>query len=276
MPSSTNNVKLGVCTVLYDGVDLGFTQGGVEVEVQSSTHEVKVDQFGETPVNELIMGRTVMAKVPLAETTIENLVAIMPGAVLVGNGTKATGTVTFATAAAANNDVVTIKGQAFTFKTAPAGAYQVLPGASFGDSAANLAAKINAAGVGVTATVAGGVVTLTCSDDGADGNAITLSKTGTNITVSGATLTGGVDATKKMAKVSTGVSVSLLDIAKTLILRPKGTSGEDDFTIWKAACPGAMSFAYKVDQERIFNADFKGYAMSNGDLFALGDITATA
>ncbi len=78
MASSTENVKLGVCTVLFDGNDLGYTKGGVEVEVATTTHEVKVDQFGETPISELITGRTVTVKTPLAETTLENLVAIMP------------------------------------------------------------------------------------------------------------------------------------------------------------------------------------------------------
>jgi hypothetical protein len=88
MASDTKNVKLGVCSVFFGGVDLGYTKGGVEVEVQTETHEVEVDQFGKSPIDEVIMGRTVTAKVPLAETTLENLVAIMPGAKLVDNAGK--------------------------------------------------------------------------------------------------------------------------------------------------------------------------------------------
>jgi len=87
MASDTKNVKLGVCQVLFDGIDLGYTKGGVEVEVKTETHEVQVDQFGKTPINEYIMGRTVTVKVPLAETTLENMVAIMPGATLKTSGT---------------------------------------------------------------------------------------------------------------------------------------------------------------------------------------------
>jgi hypothetical protein len=90
MASDTKNVKLGVCSVFFGGVDLGYTKGGVEVEVQTETHEVEVDQFGKSPIDEVIMGRTVTAKVPLAETTLENLVAIMPGAKLVDNSGKKT------------------------------------------------------------------------------------------------------------------------------------------------------------------------------------------
>ncbi|EXR82008.1 hypothetical protein J682_3459 [Acinetobacter baumannii 214216] len=83
MASDVKNVKLGVCKIMFDGVDLGFTKGGVDVTVSTETHKVQVDQFGQTPINEYILGRTVVVKAPLAETTLENLVKIMPGATLV-------------------------------------------------------------------------------------------------------------------------------------------------------------------------------------------------
>ena len=96
--SDTKNVKLGVCKVFYDGVDLGYTQGGVDVTVKTETHKVNVDQFGKTTINEVILSRDVTAKTPLAETTLENLVKIMPGAVLTEvGGSAATGTITIAT-----------------------------------------------------------------------------------------------------------------------------------------------------------------------------------
>ena len=82
MASDTKNVKLGVCRVSYNGVDLGYTKGGVEVSVKTETHKVLIDQFGKTPINEYVMGREVTVKCPLAETTLDNLVKIMPGATL--------------------------------------------------------------------------------------------------------------------------------------------------------------------------------------------------
>ncbi|MFP3609178.1 hypothetical protein SB778_03575 [Paraburkholderia sp. SIMBA_050] len=87
MASDTKNVKMGVCLVYYKGIDLGYTQGGVQVTVTTQTHKTNVDQFGKTTVNEQIMSRDVSVKVPLAETTLENLVATMPGATIVGTGT---------------------------------------------------------------------------------------------------------------------------------------------------------------------------------------------
>lgn len=90
MSSDIKNVKLGVCKVLFDGVDLGYTKGGVEVQVKTDTHQVMIDQFGKTPINEYIMGRTVSVKVPLAETTLENMIKVMPGATLVTDSIDST------------------------------------------------------------------------------------------------------------------------------------------------------------------------------------------
>lgn len=172
MASDIKNVKLGVCKVTFDGKDLGYTKGGVEVSVKTETHKVNVDQFGKTPINEYIMGREVTVKVPLAETTLENLVAIMPGAVLT---------------------------------------------------------------------------------------------------------TDTLDTKKKVVNVPTGIGSNLFDIAKTLVLHPidKADSDKsDDFTVFKAATAGALSFSYKLEDERIFSCEFNGYPNSAGKLFAVGDTTA--
>lgn len=276
MPSATENVKLGVCNVLFDGVDLGYTKGGVEVEVQTSTYEIMVDQQGQTPIGELVTGRTVSATVPLAEATLDNLVAIMPGSTLVSDGTKSTGTVTFVTGAPVNGDKVTLNGTDFIFKTVPVNQNDMAIPATFGAAAIALAAKINTSNLPFTAAVVGAVVTITAKQRGVSGN-VSLAKTAVtaaNITVSGATLTGGVDPTKAKVVVGTGVNVNLLSIAKTLVLRPKGTTGEDDFTIFKAACPGALNFTYQLDSERIYTAAFKGYAQDDGSLFVVGNVAA--
>lgn len=87
MSSSTENIRMGTCRILYDGTDLGFTTGGVEVTVATTTHEVKVDQYGDTLANEYIMGRTISIKAPLVETTIDNMAKIMPGADLITDNT---------------------------------------------------------------------------------------------------------------------------------------------------------------------------------------------
>ncbi len=276
MASNTDNVKLGVCNVLFDGVNMGYTKGGVEVEVTTSTHVVTVDQFGDTPIGEIITGRKVMAKVPLAETALENIVAIMPGASLIGDGSVATGTVTLSTAPPVNGDSITLGGVTFTFRTVISGAdqTQVPIGSTLNAAAENLADVINAYPHGYSATNSGAVVTIRSKKRGVIwNNAITrTAATPANITVVG--MSGGAASTKLKVAVPTAVSLNLLTVAKELILRPRGTFGEDDFTIHRAACPGAVNFTYNLDSERIYNAEFTGYVTDNDTLFTMGDVTA--
>ena len=279
-------MKLGVCQVLFDGVDLGYTQGGVEVTVKTDTHKVNVDQFGKTTINEYILGRDVMAKVPLAETTLENLVAIMPGATLVTTGgTAATGTITVTTNPVAN-DTILVNGATVTFKTALTGSgNEVLIGAAAANTATNLAAALNASTdpliAAATYSVAGAVVTATYGSQligpvkGVEGNAFTL-VTGTaaaKVTMSGATLTGGAEPTAKSVNVATGIGTDLLSVAKELRLHPSNKAASDkseDFVIPLAATSGALNFAYKLENERIYNVEFNGYPDSASKLFTVG------
>ena len=172
--SNTQNVKLGVCRVTFGGTDLGFTKGGVEVSVETQTHEVTVDQMGDTPINEYITSRSCTVTVPLAETTLENLVKVMPGATLV---------------------------------------------------------------------------------------------------------TDTQETTKKYVTVPTATGQSLLKVAQVLILHPIANAENDksdDFTVMRAATAGAMSYSYKLDDERIFSCEFKAYADEDGNLFKVGDTSAVA
>jgi hypothetical protein len=282
MKSDTRNVKLGVCRVYFDGDDLGLTQGGVEVNVTSETHKVEVDQMGKTPINEYVMGRSLTVKVPMAETTVENLIKIMPGATLTQTGgTKASGTVTITTNPS-DGETIIINGVTITFKTAVANNQtQVLIGASSAATATNLSNFINATSNPllslVDASPSTNVVTLTYEFVGVEGNTFTT-VTGTaaaKVTMGGATLTGGVDATKKYVSVDHGIGQDLLTSAKELRLHPTAKAAgdlSDDFVIPLANTGGALNFAYKLDQERIFNVEFTGYPdPTTGRLFIVGD-----
>lgn len=271
MTSSTKNVKLGTCNVFFDGKDLGLTKGGVEVEVATSTYEVTVDQFGNTPIGELINGRTVTANVPLVETTLDNLLSIMPGSQLVTDGAFASGTVTFSTAAPANGDKVSVHGTTFTFRTTPKVDTDLPIPVNHTEAANILADAINGTVLPVYATVTGAAVTITAETRGvADNIAITATfATPANVVVAG--MTGGVDVTAARVRVGTGVNINLIDVAKELRLRPIGTTGEDDFVIHRAATAGALNFTYNIDQERIYQANFKGYVDDTGGLFSIGN-----
>jgi hypothetical protein len=286
MASKTQNVKMGVCQISFGGVDLGYTKGGVEVIVATESKAVMVDQFGNAPIDEIVVGRTCKVKVPLAETTLENLVRIMPGATLTSTGSAAaSASITFSTAIPANGDKVTINGVDFVFKTVPVGANDVLIAGTFGAQSALLAAVINNSIdpliEQMLATSVSGVVTLTSRDLASYPNAWTLTKTfvtGANCTVTA--FSGGLDATKRKVVVGNAVGVSLLKVALALVIHPSGnaeTDRSDDFTIPLANTPGAMQFAYKIDQERIFDCEFQAFpdSANNGRLFIVGDASAT-
>jgi hypothetical protein len=281
MASDTRNVKLGVAKITYNGVDLGYTKGGVEVEVTTETHKVMVDQFGNSEINEFIMARTCKVRVPLAETTVENLVRIMPGATLTeSSGTQATGTIVFTDNPSAD-ETLTINGVRYTFKAEPTGDFQIDIGANLAGTLDNIVAKLNSAtapSVTRATYTEDGDDTLTITYDAKDvlGNAFTIATTA-GATVSGATLSGGVDS-KKRVDVSNAISTDLLAQAEELILHPSANAANDvseDFVIPLAATAGALTFAYKLDEERIYNVEFTAYPNPDtNQLFYIGDATA--
>jgi len=88
MTVNTGTVQVGPCSVTFGNTDLGLTKGGVKVEVTVDSYTVNVDQFGDAAIDEYIKGRAVKVTVPMAETDLNKLLAVIPGATLVGTTTK--------------------------------------------------------------------------------------------------------------------------------------------------------------------------------------------
>lgn len=105
------------------------------------------------------------------------------------DGVKASGTITFADQPTAN-DTVTVDETTLTFVSADAGEDEVLIGTDLAATLDNLLAALPES---VTGSKTNGVVTVTAATAGTAGNSIALAKSGSDITVSGATLSGGVD-----------------------------------------------------------------------------------
>ncbi|WP_042445187.1 hypothetical protein [Azospirillum sp. B510] len=84
MSITTEDIALGICDVTFHGIDLGSTKGGVEVTVKTTNFQVKADQMGETPLKDVITGTEVSVKVPMLETNLTKLLAVMPQAVGIG------------------------------------------------------------------------------------------------------------------------------------------------------------------------------------------------
>lgn len=120
--------------------------------------------------------------------------------------TGATSSVSFATAPTAvgnysfagqpaNNDTITLNGTTVTFVTAAPVGNQVQIGASLADTLTALLAFLTASAdvqlVKFSYTLVGSVLYVKSVATGTAGNALTTTKVGVNITVSGATLSGG-------------------------------------------------------------------------------------
>lgn len=79
-----DSIKIGVCDIFWTPapsatvtnpaeVFLGLTKGGVELTYTPEFKELTVDQFGKTPVEQVLIGETVVVKAPLAETSLDKL-----------------------------------------------------------------------------------------------------------------------------------------------------------------------------------------------------------
>lgn len=73
-----DNVKIGVCSVKFNNVDLGHTMEGVVVSYEPEYHDVMVDRYGSTVAEKVLIGEKLTATVTLAEATIANLRVAVP------------------------------------------------------------------------------------------------------------------------------------------------------------------------------------------------------
>lgn len=80
-------LALGPCTITFDSVDLGNSEGGVQVRDETVQKDIKTDQAGETPVDTVEMGRTVEVTVPMTQPTYTQLEKVVAGATGVHNST---------------------------------------------------------------------------------------------------------------------------------------------------------------------------------------------
>lgn len=88
MATEFDNLEMGPCDVTFKGTDLGLTKGGVEVTFGTEVTPVVADQFGDSAINQVIKGRSVKVKVPMAERDLTKLAAVIPGSSLVGTTSK--------------------------------------------------------------------------------------------------------------------------------------------------------------------------------------------
>ncbi|MDP5274353.1 hypothetical protein [Chengkuizengella axinellae] len=90
MPTDKDTVHIGPCKVTFDiGGDTPFvidkTAGPVKFTYEETTKEIKVTQTGDTPIDEIVIGRNVMAEVPMTRRDLDALLLVIPGSEKVGD-----------------------------------------------------------------------------------------------------------------------------------------------------------------------------------------------
>lgn len=231
---SIANVRLGICSIVYNSVPLGHTKGGVELSVKNDVTEVTVDKYGSTPAAAFHKGTRVEVKTTLSEYDFTQMEQLINEASKAGN--KASATITFGSPS--NGDTVTVDGHTFTKASSASG--------NNFSTAAELASLINALDTVDAANVTG-TITVTAAAIGTQGNSIALSKTGSALVLSSALLTGGT------GQLNVGsVAGTELEGAELVLSPIEATADELDVTLYKAVIIGDMTIPFKVDGETVY------------------------
>jgi len=78
--------ETGPCQIKYDGVDLGYTKGGVKFVDEVMKTEITYDQTGETVQNTVTKGRKSTVDVPLTNQQLSLIESLIAGATIDGDG----------------------------------------------------------------------------------------------------------------------------------------------------------------------------------------------
>ena len=86
------NVPIGPAIVEYgdtsDKTVFDITKGGINFSASTSTQDITVDQYGESPVKSILKGRTATVTVPFALHDLDKLAVVIPNSDLVEAGAK--------------------------------------------------------------------------------------------------------------------------------------------------------------------------------------------
>jgi len=76
--ANIQNVRMGVCTINFNGVDCGYTLGGTKVTITRKLTPLKVDKYGDTPVDMVVTEVGMVASAKVAEPVVTVIHESMP------------------------------------------------------------------------------------------------------------------------------------------------------------------------------------------------------
>jgi len=171
----------------------------LDLQPNSSQRNPSIDTPGQTRYVNPVLNDAVVARGATPRfmyRQVQGLAAWLVTNLAATPYTQASGTITIAVGNLTDGDNVVVGGIRLIARTSPIYPFEFLIGANNSQTANNLqialSRTVNGFTYMVTPTVVANVVTLTALPIGDDGNAITMTRVGANITLSGATLAGGV------------------------------------------------------------------------------------
>jgi hypothetical protein len=189
-----------------------ITSGGFDITIDGTTHDITGLNFS-TQTNLNGVAALVQTALSGYATVIWNGFQFMVTSLTTGTGVEASGMITF-TANPSPGDTVTINGVSIEFVASSPTGNQVLIGGTDLLTATNLNTFLVNSTVpnllALSYSVSSLVVTATYNQVGTGGNAITLAKSSTAITLSGSTLSGGSNPSSVgyMSSPATGQDIS--------------------------------------------------------------------
>ena len=69
---------MGVCSIVFNGVDVGHTLGGTKVTITRKLTPLKVDKYGDSPVDMVVTDVQMEAEMKIAEPVVALLKNAMP------------------------------------------------------------------------------------------------------------------------------------------------------------------------------------------------------
>lgn len=72
------NVRMGVASISFAGNDIGHTLGGVKVTITRKLTDIKVDKYGDSPVDKVVTDEQVKVTMKVAEPVVALLKNALP------------------------------------------------------------------------------------------------------------------------------------------------------------------------------------------------------
>jgi len=196
---------------------------------------------------------------------------------LTGNpsaGARATNTISLTGQPSAGNTVV-IQGTTVTFVAGSPGANEVEIGGSTAETANNLLAFLQASADAnialMTYAKIGDVITATARVFGTAGNAYTLSKVGANITIGGATFSGGVAADTLTVNGTAFTFVSALTTGNQILVGPTAAATAANIkSVLSASVISGVALATYQNADNLVTVTYK-LAGTAGNAFTLAE-----